>query len=289
MSVRTQGGGQPLSVKKARTANPAKRDTPRAPRTVKKTAPAPSAKTAPQADRPSDSKSGGTADNTDDDLDKITAGMKKIKINLITKTQKEARERDTERKSTTPPAADEKPTLSESNVFAVPALPGKAGAREQTPGDISPTRILPSVSTPTQLHSFSAMTPDPQRVPLPNSSPVQPTPTPTMIKNESADPLPSTPDVFVPYQPEGPEPVALPQQEPLKWLPPNGGTPTPTPMKRGELPVFTATSAIPFAPSMVRKLGVLPNGMTNAQGHGAVKAEPKTETSVWDVPETPQE
>lgn len=53
--------------------------------------------------------------------------------------------------------------------------------------------------------------------------------------------------MFVPYQPEGPEPMSVPQQEMLTWLPPN--TATPAPVRRTDLPVFTSTSTIPFAPN----------------------------------------
>jgi histone deacetylase HOS3 len=62
------------------------------------------------------------------------------------------------------------------------------------------------------------------------------------------------------------------QQEPLKWLPPN--TSTPSPMKRGDLPVFTSTSTIPFGLSKV-------NGEVK-------KDENKGDVDIWEVPETPK-
>jgi histone deacetylase HOS3 len=61
----------------------------------------------------------------------------------------------------------------------------------------------------------------------------------------------TTGDNFIPYQPDGPPPVSVrDQQKPLQWLPPNvSATPVQSPVKRGDLPVFTSTGVIPFAPA----------------------------------------
>jgi len=90
--------------------------------------------------------------------------------------------------------------------------------------------------------------------------------------------------VFVRYQPDGPSPEALPQTQPLQWLPVNNGT-TPSPMKRGEMPVFTSTSPIPFATLRRAAEGegpLSPKSVTT----GRIKAEGKEE-SVWDIPDSP--
>jgi histone deacetylase HOS3 len=113
------------------------------------------------------------------------------------------------------------------------------------------------------------------RMPLPSSSPVAATFT---------QPAEGS-DVFIPYQPEGPRPNTMLQQEAIRWLPPN--TSTPTPMKRGDLPVFTATSAIPF--------GLPPNPDTNVptapkanETSKPAEDSKKYDDSIWEVPETPQ-
>jgi histone deacetylase HOS3 len=275
MSVRTQGGTS-LPVKKTRIVNTAKKEPVKASRALKKTTSQGStqaASAAKQAAQPTSSGQSATASG--DDMDKITSGMKKIKINLITKSQKEAKERAHSEKSATPLGDENKPLLFETSPFASEALPPLPEVSQvESTGGVSPTQVLtPGVNnmkgTPTQEFDFSALSPDPRQVPLPASSPMAPPP------NGS-----QTPDMFVSYQPEGPSPVAVPQQEPLKWLPPN--TSTPTPMKRGDLPVFTATSAIPFALS--RKM----EGISNGGAFPGIKPEAKSQSSLWDVPETPQ-
>jgi histone deacetylase HOS3 len=219
--------------------------------------------------------------------------MKKIKINLITKAQREARERAAQngdqsaQSSTEPENPLDLPTPIETS-SSVDAMSMETSASPEYYSDISPTQVVPSsefalpilsellpggVSTPVQGHYPSpALSPDARQAPLPSSSPsISPTP-----MNHS------TPDMFVPYQPEGPAPISVAQHEPLKWLPPNTSTPTPSPMKRANLPVFTATSAIPFASPQKQEL----------QRHAEL-AIVKTEqddaaSSVWDVPYSPR-
>jgi histone deacetylase HOS3 len=118
------------------------------------------------------------------------------------------------------------------------------------------------------------------QVPLPASSPIQPTlPAPSSLPTSSSD-------VFIPYQPEGPPPNAVPQQEEIKWLPPN--TSTPTPMKRGNLPVFTSTSTIPFGINPHQQLQA-PAPLEPAQAPAAATTSSKPfDASIWEVPETPK-
>jgi histone deacetylase HOS3 len=274
MGARTQTG-TPLAVKKSRPVNAVKKDVPK-PRAGLKRTPLPSSAKASPA--PS-SRASGNGDDTADELEKITSGMRKIKINLITKSQKEAREREEAEKKLGTPKEETPPTIHEDSVFAIPALPARSSSLDQNDEDISPTGTAPprtplGFSTPTQE---LVMSPDRGRVPLPSSSPALHTPTTELA--------PASPDMFVPYQPEGPEPVAIAQQEPLKWLAPN--TNTPSPMKRTELPVFTATSAIPFGPPSSRKQQSL-KALSGQGGDATVKMETKPDKSVWDVPPTPQ-
>jgi hypothetical protein len=52
-------------------------------------------------------------------------------------------------------------------------------------------------------------------------------------------------------------------------------------MKRDELPIFTATSAIPFAAHLQE------NTTPGKREQLVPKAEPGVDESVWEVPETP--
>jgi histone deacetylase HOS3 len=191
------------------------------------------------------------------DIDALTTGMKKIKINLVTKAQREARE-----KKLAPKPAPEAMELSQNP---------KSGKK---PLQVSPTLTeQPNTSSEIELPPQAQRVPTPQRllpsrfahlqdaanIPLPFSSPL-------VVHNSSA----SNGAVFIPYQPEGPTPAPVQQQEPLKWLPPNTSTPTP---KTGDLPVFTSTGSIPFGP--------IPSGEEQPT------EQEKPEQSIWDVPETP--
>ncbi|KAL0944478.1 histone deacetylase hos3 [Colletotrichum truncatum] len=332
MSVRTQGGTS-LNVKKTR-APASRKEAPKTTRTVKKPA-APARTTPPQPVQPSQppqTRSSPAAAASEDDMDKLTAGMKKIKINLITKTQKEERARAAQAaqaaqaeqvaqaaqvKIETPPAAEEpKPStpIPAEDVVPVPSPPVVTPPNQpvatspmepvnleytSSPDPLAPTPRVPKY-VPEQMPT--ALSPDVHQADLPASSPITP---PTVEE-------PSSGDVFISYQPEGPAPVAITPQEPLKWLPPNENTPVknspakspskvspskksptkPSParlsspralsssklplakMNRADLPVFTSTSAIPFAqPNM--------NSKPSSNEEPAVK-------SVWEIPETPQ-
>jgi histone deacetylase HOS3 len=98
-------------------------------------------------------------------------------------------------------------------------------------------------------------------------------------------------DVFIPYQPEGPSPVAVSQTEPLKWLPPNAptsvaGTPvaTPSPVKRHHN-LFNQATGISFAPRPENKGVVKSEGFS---GDGGEKTEEKEGSSMRSIPETPK-
>ncbi|KAK8106348.1 histone deacetylase domain-containing protein [Apiospora kogelbergensis] len=89
-------------------------------------------------------------------------------------------------------------------------------------------------------------------------------------------------DLFVPYQPEGSTPRALPQTAPLKWLPPNQAE-TPKVTKKGHQ--FTAKSAIPFADSPKKEKPSAPFGQ-HLLNKTPAKIE-KQEDDVREIPETP--
>lgn len=302
MSVRTQNSTS-LAVKKTRTANQTKKDVPKAPRASKKTTAASSTRPASRPGPPLHSASfnGKASDKASDDMDQITNGMKKIKINLITpKMREEAREKEAaerqaaerqaaEKQATEKQAAAEKkpptpvvtPSTDESrpifsDVHLIASAPPSLMRAEST-DSVSSTaytgelETAAEVSTPVQAHFRPAVSPDPRQVPLPASSPV-------VAKHG-----PATPDTFIHFQPEGPTPVPVARNPgALTWMPVNStGTPTPSPIKKSDLPVFTATSAISFA------VPYKPEVTTNGGSRPDVKQEP-TPTSVWDVPDSPE-
>ncbi|GKT47315.1 uncharacterized protein ColSpa_07496 [Colletotrichum spaethianum] len=310
MSVRTQSGTS-LTVKKTR-APAAKKEAPKTTRTVKKPT-APAKPSPPPQSQPSQApqRKPSPAAASEDDMDKLTAGMKKVKINLITKTQKEERAKAAQ-------AAQAKAAIPSATEEAKPAFPAQV-ATPTAPSPVAPPTVTPpqeeafttpptqppafedlslaaapsgwpEVSTPVTEQMPVAVTPDPRQLELPVSSPV----------TSPAVATPSDSDVFINYQPDGPTPVSMTPQEPLKWLPPNMNTPvktspsklssaklspnkkSPAKMMRADLPVFTSTSAIPFAPQD-------PHGMLEVKQEAAVKADPEEPAkSIWEIPETPQ-
>ncbi|KAM0323441.1 hypothetical protein ACHAQA_008720 [Verticillium albo-atrum] len=226
MNVRAPSGGTSLAVKKTRAPAAPRGGPARAPRGGKKSVAAAKPATtepvrAPAGDPVRQLPAGQkTADTTSDDLDKITTGMKKIKINLITKSQKDERAR-----------AAEAATAGSGMPVTAPETE-TAHASVETPS--IPSEVLE------------------QQVPVVVSPEAQETQTPH-VTSPVPEPLPGTrsPDIFVAYQAEGPAPASVPQQGSLRWLPPN--TSTPSAMKRTDLPVFTSTSAIPFAAAQARQ------------------------------------
>ena len=215
-----------------------------------------------------------TADG--DDMDKITTGMKKIKINLITKSQKEARER----------ARQEEAAKAAAAAAAIPSsstpVPEESTAIVKTESDIgSPEVEIPSASTSqagtgelvspvdsasdagryVPLGGYTASSgvtsPEPDHKPM-DTLPGPSTPTIPQVAIQHSDAA----DDFIPYQPEGPSPETLTPTEPLKWMPPNINTPaaTPSPAKKDQTFKYTS-GPIPFGPrqgSSVTKGAQLP-------------------------------
>ncbi|KAF5009496.1 hypothetical protein FDECE_4285 [Fusarium decemcellulare] len=298
-----------LQATRPRTAAaPRKETAPMAPRGSKKTtAPASRPATAmSKAKSPARPASNATQPTTTNDgIDGITTGMKKIRINLITQSQKEARERaklQTQRATSASTSATSKPSESkkpaEASASTRRAPETKISAPSVVPTEsenISPTQVTPhdphiptppatipssGMTTPSQDQNlFEATAPKPQLVSPPFSSP----PIPSVAIHSGGD----SEDVFIPYQPEGPPPVPVAQQEePLKWLPPNVPTPsaqtpaaTPSPIKKTNL--FQYSSGIPFAPRSEGSTDQKPT-------EGTVKPESNAPASVEKIPEPPQ-
>ncbi|SPO05969.1 related to histone deacetylase HOS3 [Cephalotrichum gorgonifer] len=218
--------------------------------------------------------SGAQRDQKPSLVDSITAGMNKIKITIVNKSGQGAQALGGSKAGSAAPEAGA-PTVSapKRRIKIV-----QNGSRQQSPRSSlegprseEPSRSddgsrqaagqspIPSISTPVSAGSPNALSP-----PLPASSPA----------TEQPGPEPTTPDLFVQYQPNGPTPEAIPLKDELNFLPPNVGTPTPTPMpmKRADLPTFTSTSAIPFATAEEPA-----DGRLNYEEEG----------SIWEVQESP--
>ncbi|KAK5653908.1 hypothetical protein OQA88_7833 [Cercophora sp. LCS_1] len=267
-----------VTVKKTRA--PAKKDpVPRASRAPKKLTTAglngtAGAKTSPLSSTPASASPDQALEKSTNDMDDLTTNMKKIKITLVTKAQREARERErlareklaaADTISVATPVEESKSLLRPENL-ALPSSPADATTTPlSSPPIIDPPQSLSAESSPVPNYTVSqppvgqlpnTATPIsadrhllPQRIPLPSSSPVAATPSWSPTRSPSRAALQT--DIFIPYQPEGPalSPNRGNPQQPLQWLEPNTGTPTPA-MRRADLPVFTATSAIPFAPGV---------------------------------------
>ncbi|KAF7560748.1 hypothetical protein G7046_g3409 [Stylonectria norvegica] len=275
MNSRSQSAGT-LPVKKTRIPPPVRKESaPKPPRALKKPSPAAESsrvssvtqKGKSPAKARSPGKTGPSTESAADDMDKLTSGMKKIKINLITHAQKEARERARlgAARDSAAPAEEKQHTpviVEQSSTIANPDLGTTTGTHQQT-AEVSPKQLAhpghhvltppttvssSGISTPVQEETpFDIVSPDPRLVTLPASSPT--------VHSTAVQPSINGPDLFVAYQPDGPAPVSVAApQEPLKWLPPNAPTPsantpvaTPSPVKpQGKL--FHYTSGIPFAP-----------------------------------------
>lgn len=218
-------------------------------------------------------------------MDNLTSGVRKIKLNIMTQAKREAQEKarlESLKESTPQPAA---PSASEGLGHA----PTSTDMESISPTQTSQLPPLPpnqfsGLSTPVQAEAPSSGTMTPEGYSRLDSSPA----VPCVAVQPSSDPA----DMFIPYQPEGPDPVTMPQQEPLRWLPANSAaTPaaTPSPMKKQDH-LFRYTSGIPFAglgqegpkkPDMT-----FTSGLDVSAGEG--KSEQGESPSAWDLPESPR-
>ncbi|PHH90660.1 hypothetical protein CDD83_3023 [Cordyceps sp. RAO-2017] len=287
MSSRAPTNGK-LAVRKTRTAAGARKEAaaraPKKPSSPPRKGPAPSPDA--QAPRPSTAPGTQTTGDGAEAMESITTGMKKIKINLITQSQREAKERARlEADSGTVSPVDKR----DDPHSAAASARSQALPRPEAEGEVSAS---------TDVEAAEPAAPAPQALPRPKTPPPaeaqtaaaeerRPSSAATPDPRQSALP-PSSPDVlhgpgqagdemFVAYQPEGPVPVAVSQQEPLKWLPPNVPTPsantpvaTPSPAKKKD-GLFHYKSGIPFAPRPA-----------------SPSAESAKADSIWEIPETPE-
>jgi histone deacetylase HOS3 len=257
--------------------------------------------------------------------------MKKVKITLVSKAQREARERDRAAKEQaakaeaatkpsvepnlavsnqaeetivipSPPADTEAPvqgftSLLDTGAHVVPQTSGENHDALHTPVTeeapvLVETPAYHSTPLPSHAHAPVLSPVDPRLIPLPGSPfPATPLRSPVRAQEQAS----AAPDLFVPYQPEGPSPAALlrQQQTPLQWVPPNTSSTPTVAMRRVDLPVFTPTSTIPFGPRPGGSAGMKSAGGADvkkpqADDQAAIKPEPTAGDSVWEIPETPQ-
>lgn len=227
------------------------------------------------------------ANSQNSEIDNLTSGLKKIKLNLTTKAQREAKDPSKPKVVATKPpkkttSTKPKPQAAEqAGSTCHPPVSAQPAASYVSPySDAEPKSLCdsvphsPSITQPTLPAHLPNHIQVASQVTLPFSSPAGPT-----FTQPAPQKPPAAADVFIPYQPEGPPAATMVHQEAVRWLPPN--TSTPTPMKRNELPIFTATSAIPFG---IRSSDNLPL----SSGESRPVEAKKLDDSIWEVPETPQ-
>ncbi|KAI2783587.1 Arginase/deacetylase [Daldinia loculata] len=322
ISVRTQASTA-LNVRKTRPAVPIKKESIRAPRKTK----APVVKTEDAShparkELPVDSSGDSTAivkDSTTD-IEKITGGMKKIKINVLTKEKKEARQkaeaeekarRDNQASQESKPI--ENPKFSDSAIGIYPSLPVVGGGEHTTIQPSQPNAVhgdervsklgtgLPNILLPqSEIERFSPvnvptiLTPaEPDQSEFPPSPPEQLTPEASESKA-----------TFMQCQHNGQLPATVPFSSPIRMPEHIGSSPArqngtriPT-FSASSVPSspaqngghgFTSTSSIPFAPRSIQESWSKPRNHVPIRARPQSKGEAKDGGgSIWEIPETPQ-
>lgn len=309
-SNQTQDSGK-LNVKKIRqrSATP-KGITPKTPQNPRKATPSRQAKTAVKARQKSATVSPTmpASEPSAAPVNKMASGTKKIKINLITQAQKEARERAKSEEA----FKTQEEIVAASDAASSISAPAEAEKTTQTPR-LAPVHTTTIETSPLQLDpagsNFLSRAAE-SGLSTPNDMTLSDIASPLEKKGNTAslsntlgahadgEPTVSAgqPDVFITYQPEGPEPEPIngPCEEPLKWLPPNiptpsANTPVATPNPKTRNPkngngLFHYTSGIPFAP---RAKADETNSPRKGKTSPVKQKSEKLEKSVWEVPEAP--
>ncbi|KAI0871575.1 hypothetical protein GGS24DRAFT_55489 [Hypoxylon argillaceum] len=330
MSVRTQSSGTG-NARKNRPAVPPRIDSGRAPRVPRKTKPV-AAKLEKGSSTintpPLPNAAGGngslpskgrttvpiagtssTEATITKDLDQITSGMKRIKINVLTKEQKAARLKS----KTETTAADNELTPREGSSSDNNPLPPQPTITDAQPKPTSPNmESIQDLASPVEVkgpshHNHTTPTKSIIEATVPMTptiiSPTEPSPSSTPFTSSPLVQPPHEPtqdmDLFIPYQPNGPPPTTLPIQRPVQILEPNAGTPAkPNPMQHPRVqsysvPVsplrrgghgFTATSSIPFSPVAVPSNRPISKEFIPTLPQPTTKRE-DLDSGKWEVPE----
>jgi histone deacetylase HOS3 len=202
-------------------------------------------------------------------LDKLAGDMKKIKITVVSKAQREAREKERlERERQAQAKLVVQP--SSSTAATVPVDVEPANSVVQTPTIAVSPPLLSTENGVSGGHTeFEPATVPPQQAAFPESTPV-----PQTLPTTS---LSSANDVLTSFQSGFARVPTVMQQQPIQ--PQASSTSTPTVMNQINLPVFTSTSAIPFAPR--------PSSHENTVPDTAQQESPINDM-MWEIPETPR-
>lgn len=298
-----------LNVKKTRPrATTPKESMPKTPQNNRRATPSRQAKTAvkPRAKSVTVSPTAPASEPPVPPVNKMPSGSgaKKIKINLITPAQREARERS---KSQEAEKAQNEAAVATAD--ATSSSPAAEAQKTETPR-LAPVHTATVETSPLQLDpSSSNFLSRATESGLSTPNEVTPTDIPSPLEKKGngvashaqggipalGEQMTSTTnsDVFITYQPEGPAPAAVSRDEPLKWLPPNIPTPsantpatTPSTMKKTTKNgngLFHYTSGIPFAPkAKTEESGPQPSDVKTSPTKPKME---KQEKSLWEVPE----
>lgn len=251
------GAGAGISVPKTRSRSQTRKEPipPRTPKTATRraTTPTPKAKTAARTKAAPPIPAVPSTEPPNPSVDKITSGMKKIKINLITASQKEARAKQAAAAAAAAAAEKPKPTIS---VDTSARDSSSAEPYSGNTGDTSPLQLAAASDVSFMTRGTSEMSSPPRGGYSPADFPSSP------LGNKGAGHARKASD-FIAYQPEGPDPVTVNPQEKLHWMPTNVNTPvatpaaTPMPAKKGGLfqYQYQGGGGIPFAPRGTKKEG----------------------------------
>ena len=254
MSVKANGN---IVAKSARSSSKARADAART-RPTKKSipiaiAPAPISGTVPEG--PAANTTAAVVPDTEKsvlpdgngkngDVESLTSGIKKIKLNLGPKPEHDAKDKEKKKpsvrttKKDVPSKAASKPLMPRpvqaKKDDSAPAAPAAPASHETTKAPSTPFDPVSKQASSVSREISNSQESDNNAPSLPTNH--EPTPAPNGASVPQRE--------FIPYEVQ--LPLAAPEikQEPLVWLPPN--TSTPSPAKRGDLPVFTANSPIPF-------------------------------------------
>ncbi|KAI9779230.1 MAG: hypothetical protein M1839_007482 [Geoglossum umbratile] len=239
MSVRGEGNGGP--VKKSRVPSQTKAEPPKARGTRKQPLAShhdlPSSSEAVAPRRPSTSRNSVVRSKSDDDkeLDNLTSAVKKITLHVPSREEHDMRER----KRVEEKRAAQKPLRK----AAAPKTSKAAASKNPEAEEISDTISLAFNGAGAAPGTSQKPTVEAVVKTCQTSPPLQNVPVQTAASTNGNSN--STNIQFIPYAEDAPQIHSHPPKAPLVWMPVNQNTPPP--VRKGDLPVFTAKSPIPFA------------------------------------------